>query len=250
VEGHCPAFSRFLSLPAELRIQVWNHAIPNEPRIISIGPSPGAPDESDFYADLELEDPPPHVAFFDRKIQQPSTDIINACCEARELVLKKHEPLFPQDMDYPLISANLATDIIHFGPHFELWQLKAFAKAIGPEKAKQIRTLALEYRVDYHDPIFATCYALRRALRIRLLFEQVEKLILIPHGPGEGLERKGGWNFEDIIPEPGHWERIGEEGDIFACFQIAKISVGFCLKIQDRKAAEKASRLDSGMGAF
>lgn len=107
-------------------------------------------------------------------------------------------------MGYPLISANLATNIIHFGPYFELGQLKAFAKAIGLEKAKQVRTLALEYRVDYDDPIFETYYTLRRVLRICSLFEQVKKLIIVPYRPGEGFKQKGGLKIKDITQEPGY----------------------------------------------
>jgi hypothetical protein len=173
-------FPRFPELPAEVQIMIWKEVMKaesSEPRLISL----------DIEADISQKGLP--LYHLDIIVRRPQASLFYASYMSRTLLLKQIPSLFSQGCGYPLISANLSVDTIHFGPHFEMWQLRAFASAIGPDKTKHVRFLALEYQVKIKKVISdAYEYALSHGLEIFQLFENLEKLTFIPHDPGNGSE--------------------------------------------------------------
>jgi len=171
--------------------------------------------------------------------------LLSANLESKQALLKSRKYLFPEeDAFYPVIYANLENDIIHFGPDFEFWHVAAFTHAIGSDKAKQIKAIALEYEVK---PGMKRTEISSRAFRICKMFENLQKLILIAHqkdfgsdtifgvkdvpadlklkecGPSEAAKSLAEFGF-GMEAMPG-W---AEKEDV----EVVQIGLGMCSRIQ------------------
>lgn len=173
-------FSLFGNLPPELRQSIWEATIDNiEPRVISLALTNS--ETPDYYLPFWQWHPKssierPEVEF---SCRAGDAGLLSANLESRQALLKSHKSLFPEeDAFYPVIYAILENDIIHFGPDFEFWHVAAFAHAIGSDKTKQIKAIALEYEVK---PGMKRTEISSRAFHICKMFENLQKLILIAH---------------------------------------------------------------------
>lgn len=172
---HCqqdfPSFPRF---PAEIRLAIWQHTLSTEPRLISLG----------------IHNVRPLQPRFDLTIRRPQSKALYASYDSRQCQLRQSPPLFSQASRYPLVSANLSVDTIHIGPDFEMSQVQAFAWAIGPSKAAELRFLALEYHVKIVDNFRDSWKKpVQSTLEICDLFENLEKLVFIAHGDDNGSDK-------------------------------------------------------------
>ena len=200
-------FPCFGKLPTELREFVWKAAI-QYPRIISFDiKTNNSFAGSAREAGLPRDGPLPSYCdeFVVTKLQ---LELLHTNHQSRLMVLKLGPRLFPNQLGYPLVSVNLEIDTIHFGPEFEMWKLQSFASAIGPEKVKQIRFLALEYEViilqNFGD---SWKKAVGNAIEICLLFENLENLTFIAHCAGDGSDR-----IKSKILEIVQWKQRGSNG--------------------------------------
>jgi hypothetical protein len=151
-------------------------------------------------------------------------DLAHICFEARKVYLKTYKPLFRELQGHPIIYANLEKDAIHFGPVFEMWHLKAFARSID---ATQVRGLILEYD---HGVRTAMGHAMLSVLKIYLLFPKLRTLTIVPpyrvRLHEEALDRfrktnnqsnqKSKWVIR--LLKPG--QRDGEQRDMLRCLRL------------------------------
>lgn len=193
-------------LPWVVLRNLWDVSLPTKPRVVTIQTHPKArlfpPNRTSLWPNelrlLQIRAAPRGKITFSSRHQG---SLFHASPDFRRHLLRQIPSIFREDSEHGLINANLALDTIHFGPHFEIWQIEAFAFAIGEEKAALIQTLALECE---SVNIFSA-YMMYRAWKICKFFENLKKLILIPYQEEDEDSDRYGAEELKIIKRKDHW---------------------------------------------
>jgi hypothetical protein len=165
------SFPRFPDLPAEIRLQIWAYAILNLPgRIIPI---------------QDISGKPRTPAYFTCRHPHPLISTVSS--EARTAVIETLGPLFIPGNNHTFIAANLSKDILMLGPNFYPKALKRLIKAIGEDRVRQLRNIAIETEIgpgrsEWGNLIFDGGFHTRsNLLRIYNAFPELETLSVVPH---------------------------------------------------------------------
>ena len=127
-------FRVFSGLSPEIRFKVWNYARPFVPRVIKC--------ECKFD-----ESTLSYVNLFSRA--QANFDML--CHDSKNV----HSGIFDRLSQSYWISKVMAAsedgDIIHFGPDYDISNLKSFVDEVGEEEAKMVKQVILEYQIENID---------------------------------------------------------------------------------------------------
>jgi len=174
------SFHLFPELPAELRLQIWHHAVDALPgRIINLWVNEGYGDRVVRY-----------------RTNQFCPDLVTVCSEALAAVCQVYLPLFPMAPQHSQARVCLQKDTLLLSEHFSCLSQREFRykiylpellEALGPEKCLEIRELALEVRTnfqwgrylisDWHLYPWQGYPATKTAHQV---FPKLEKMIYVP----------------------------------------------------------------------
>jgi hypothetical protein len=169
-ESLLTSFPHFPELPTEVRLHVWAYAILNLPgRIIPIKDISGKPRTPGYFT-----------------CRHPHPLISTVSSEARTVVIETLGPLFIPGHKHVFIAANLSKDILMLGPNFYPKALKRFIKAIGEDRARQLKNIAVETeirpsRTAWGNLDFDGGLHTKDILRIYEAFPELETLSVVPH---------------------------------------------------------------------
>jgi hypothetical protein len=193
------SFPLFPLLPLEIRLQIWAHAILSLPgRIIPLKIL------SKIIAGKKRT-----PAYFVSRHPHPLISTVNS--EAKTAVIETLGPLFLPGNNHTFITANLEKDIFMLSPVFYPKTIKRLLKAIGEDRGRQLKNLAIEIEVQREiprsrwDPIsFEGGCSHRDLMQIYETFPNLDTLSLVPHNCGSAgsAEYRGELKFV----EGNEWE--------------------------------------------
>jgi hypothetical protein len=164
------SFPHFPDLPTEVRLQIWAYAILDLPgRIIPI---------------KDISGKPRTPAYFTCRHPYPLISPVSS--EARIAVIETLGPLFLPGNKHTFIAANLSKDVLMLGPNFHPKALKRLVKAIGEDRARQLKNVAVETEIKPSrsargNLIFDGGLHTNDLLRIYEAFPELETLSVVPH---------------------------------------------------------------------
>lgn len=199
-------FYPFPKLPTEIRLQIWQRAIDALPgRIIDV-------------TSVIHQNESGHEYRFVSHRACPSLAGVNR--EARATVFKIYTPLFPPGTKHSFITACLEKDTILLStgtrhPKY-IWRqnfLMKFVEALGEEKCREFRTLALEPEMNWQWGRWSisrwqmcpwlTIEPRHNTFLLRQLFQNIEKVVFVPLIKGSANAHVG--ELEFVGPESGTW---------------------------------------------
>ena len=203
-------FHPFSKLPTEIRLQIWQQAIDALPgRIIDITP---VTHENESGYDI-LDKFISHRAC-------PRLAGVNS--EARAAVFKVYTPLFPPETKHCPVTAYLEKDTVllstvfsastrHIGFRWHQDLFFGFSEALGEEKCREFRTLALETETNWQWGRWSMdgggmCPWLPvggKTTTLRQIFPNIEKVVYVPLIKGSANEHDG--ELEFVGEESGTW---------------------------------------------
>lgn len=145
-------FPIFGNLPTELRLKIWEFAVLGlYGRIVALNIITG---KKRIRTRITCQRPHPSISF--------------VCREARQMTLETLGPLFPTDTPHDIISADLEKDKIIIGTNWGRKHIKHFIKAVGEEKAKTLKNLAIEFEREPEDE--------RNAVRSERIYTEAKRI--------------------------------------------------------------------------
>ena len=208
-------FSIFGNLPTELRLKVWEWAVRDlGGRIVALNIITGM---KRVRTRITCQRPHPSISF--------------TCREARMMTLETLGPFFQAGTPHDLVSTDIEKDTIVLGTTWGRKHIKHFIKAVGEDKAKKLKHLAIEYertpkdhrravatyrihtdprhtrRTDEYE-IYELPNCFNGLREIYDTFPALKTLVFIPHADGErdGSHRSVG----ELIFEKRHYEVVNE----------------------------------------
>lgn len=166
------SFKEFKKLPPELRLQIWEEAVPLVPRI------------------LTYERKSHHATTFDINLFSRAQQNISQVCSESRQVFQEHQRKLntsSQNEAFGLLAISPKRDIIQIGINFEIQHLEAFAASVGKEEAKEVRHLILEYQVEnmYNGAGGVRRVTAPRFYKICELLPELTRIIFVSH-KGDG----------------------------------------------------------------